>query len=131
MALPNYGRSLKRNHARSGWVSSQIFVSVILFWDMHYWDITIFRQVRHMTSSVHNPPYKRFCRLIIAYRQRQGLTQTQLAEKLNRPQSFVSKYENGDRRIDLVEFMEIAAALEIDPLEFIRDFRDAAAEENS
>ena len=84
-----------------------------------------------MTSSVHNSQYKRFCRLIIDYRQRQGLTQTQLAEKLNRPQSFVSKYENGDRRIDLVEFMEIAAALEIDPLEFIRDFRDAAAEENS
>jgi transcriptional regulator with XRE-family HTH domain len=80
-----------------------------------------------MTSSVHDPRYKSFCRLIIDYRQRQGMTQMQLAEKLSRPQSFVSKYENGERRIDLIEFMEIAAALEMDPVEFIRDFQDAIA----
>ncbi len=84
-----------------------------------------------MASSVRNPKYKRFCRLIIDYRQRQGMTQMQLAEKLSRPQSFVSKYENGERRIDLIEFMEIAEALEIDPFEFIRDFQEIILEENS
>lgn len=39
--------------------------------------------------------------------------------KLSRPQSYVSKYERGERRLDLIEFLEIAEALEIDPLAFI------------
>jgi len=58
------------------------------------------------------------------------VTQFQLAQKLSRPQSFVSKYENGERRIDLIEFLAIAEALEIDPLEFIRVFQETVAEEN-
>ena len=82
-----------------------------------------------MTSSVHDPKYKKFCRLIVDHRLRRGMTQTQLAEKLRRPQSFVSKYENCERRIDLIEFMEIVAALKIDAVEFIRDFQEAILEE--
>lgn len=84
-----------------------------------------------MASSVHDPKYKIFCRLLVDYRQRQGITQTQLAEKLHRPQSFVSKYENGERRIDLIEFLEIADALGIDTLKFITDFQGIIAEKNS
>jgi len=83
-----------------------------------------------MTSSVHDPRYKIFCDLIIGFRQQQAMTQMQLAEKLRRPQSFVSKYENGERRIDLVEFLEIAEALKIDPLEFIRVFQATLMEGN-
>ena len=40
-----------------------------------------------------------------------GLTQTKLAERLKRPQSFVAKYENGERRIDVVEFVQIVCAI--------------------
>jgi len=43
------------------------------------------------------------------------MTQTRLAEKLKRPQYFVSKYESGERRLDLIEFLEIAKSLQIDP----------------
>jgi transcriptional regulator with XRE-family HTH domain len=43
-----------------------------------------------------------------------GMTQKQLAMKLNKPQSFVSKFENGERRIDVIELMEIARALNSD-----------------
>ena len=82
-----------------------------------------------MTSSVHDPKYKMFCHLIINHRLRQGITQKQLAEKLHRQQSFISKYENCERRIDLIEFMEIAKALKIDPVNFIRDFQEAILEE--
>ncbi len=82
-----------------------------------------------MISSIHSPKYKRFCRLIIERRRQQGITQSQLAEKLGRPQSFVSKYENGERRIDLIEFMEIAAALGVDPVEFVRNFQETAMED--
>lgn len=84
-----------------------------------------------MASSVHDPKYKIFCRLIVDYRQRQGITQAQLAGKLRRPQSFVSKYENGERRIDLIEFIEIATALGIDALRFIRDFQEIVEEIDS
>lgn len=39
----------------------------------------------------------------------------QLAEKLKRPQSFVSKYESGERRLDLIEFLDLARSLQADP----------------
>lgn len=48
-----------------------------------------------------------------------GLTQAHLAGRLNRPQSFVAKYEGGERRLDVVEFMEVAEAIGFDPTEFI------------
>ncbi len=74
-----------------------------------------------MTFSISNPKYKKFQKLLTKYRKEQGVTQTRLAECLGHPQSFVSKYENGERRLDLIEFLDIAAALEIDPLSFIQE----------
>jgi transcriptional regulator with XRE-family HTH domain len=59
---------------------------------------------------------------MIEARKNHGVTQTQLATRLNKPQSFVSKYERGDRRLDFVEFLEIANALEINIVEFINRF---------
>ena len=44
-----------------------------------------------------------------------GLTQVQLAKKLGRPQSFISKVEQGERRLDVIEFLEVARALKTDP----------------
>lgn len=48
-----------------------------------------------------------------------GITQQQLSGQLNRPQSFVSKYENGERRLDFIEIVEICSALNSDPHELI------------
>ncbi len=44
----------------------------------------------------------------------------ELAAKLGRPQSYVSKYENGERRLDLLEFLEITEILGIKVAEFVR-----------
>lgn len=44
-----------------------------------------------------------------------GLTQTELAETLGLPQSFISKFETGERRLDIVEFIEICKALQLEP----------------
>ncbi|MFT5103868.1 MAG: transcriptional regulator with XRE-family HTH domain [Candidatus Latescibacterota bacterium] len=52
-------------------------------------------------------------------RMLEGVTQQQLSDVLAKPQSFVSKYENGERRLDLVETIDICNALNADPHELI------------
>ena len=54
-------------------------------------------------------------KLVGAARERAGLTQVQLAELLRKPQSFVSNYERGQRRIDVLEMLRIVGALKGDP----------------
>lgn len=51
------------------------------------------------------------------------MTQTDIARKLLRPQSFVSKYERGERRLDVTEFIEIADALGLSIPQFLRVYR--------
>ena len=53
-----------------------------------------------------------------------GLTQVELAARLRRPQSFVSKYEGGERRLDVVEFVEVTQAIGCDPAGIIVALRD-------
>jgi transcriptional regulator with XRE-family HTH domain len=52
---------------------------------------------------------------LAAARQRAGITQRGLAAALGKPQPFESAFENGQRRIDLLEFIAIAEALAADP----------------
>lgn len=73
-----------------------------------------------MTRSVFTDKYERFQQLLIDARKAADLTQTQLAGKLRQPQSYVSKYERGERRLDLIEFLEVAHVLGIDPADFIK-----------
>lgn len=58
----------------------------------------------------------------IQARKSSGLTQVGLADRLGRPQSFVSKYERGERKLDVIEFCEVCRALEIDPVAFLQHF---------
>jgi len=73
-----------------------------------------------MTKSLYTEKQQRFCNLLIEARQQRGLTQIDVCKKLARPQSFVSKYESGERRLDVLEFLEVADALGIDPSRFIK-----------
>ena len=52
-------------------------------------------------------------------RRQAGLTQATVAARLRRPASFVGKYENGYRRLDVIEFLEVAAAIGFDPGRFL------------
>lgn len=67
-----------------------------------------------------NEASSRFRALLVEARKRAGLTQYELAGRLKRPQSFVSKFERGERRLDVLEFHEVARALGIDPIRFLR-----------
>lgn len=73
-----------------------------------------------MTKSVFTEKYHSFCLLLIETRQSQKLTQTTVAQRLQKPQSFVSKYERGERRLDVIEFLEVAKALGVNPGELLQ-----------
>lgn len=59
--------------------------------------------------------------LLIATRKAKQLTQVDVAERLGRPQSFVAKYEGGERRLDLIEFIDVARALDAGPLALLEE----------
>jgi len=62
-------------------------------------------------KSIYSAEYQQLCALLRQLRQDAGLTQTQVAEHLAVPQSFVSKYESGERRLDVIELRYVAEAL--------------------
>ena len=73
-----------------------------------------------MRKSLHSPEYLVFCALMTQTRKKAGLTQQALAQRLGRPQSFVAKYEGGERRLDVIEFMTVARAMGADPVLLLR-----------
>lgn len=59
-------------------------------------------------SSVHTPEYQTFLERLKKARKEAGLTQAEVAERLDRPQSFVAKCESGERRVDVVELVRFS-----------------------
>lgn len=71
-------------------------------------------------KSLRSKEHRAFIAAIREARQQAGMTQQNLADRLKRPQSFVSMYESGERRVDVVEFVQIAEALRADPCAILR-----------
>tara|TARA_A200000113_G_scaffold35071_2_gene28807 strand:+ start:457 stop:696 length:240 start_codon:yes stop_codon:yes gene_type:complete len=67
-----------------------------------------------LKKSIYSEKHKKLCELLIQARKDAGLTQQELADKIKRPQSFVAKYEGGERRLDLIELMEISKIINCD-----------------
>ncbi|MER8383120.1 helix-turn-helix transcriptional regulator [Mesorhizobium sp. M1399] len=76
-----------------------------------------------MPKSLRSPRHRRFLAQLVSLRKAKGLTQAQVAEKLGRAQSFVAKYEGGERRLDVIEFLEVTLALDADPCEILSSLR--------
>ena len=76
-------------------------------------------QSQRMASSMHSYRYVVFRTLLVLARKSAGMTQAQVAKELNKPQSYVSKYERGERRLDFAEFIELADILQIDINTFV------------
>lgn len=68
-----------------------------------------------MEKSSDPAEYQRLCHLLWQLRNEAKLTQVQVAERLQCPQSYVSKYESGDRRLDVIELRHVADALQVPP----------------
>ena len=75
-----------------------------------------------MEKSLKSAEYARFIAILVAARHKAGMRQQALAKKLRKPQSFVAKYEGGERRLDVIEFIVIAEALGADPIKLLRRF---------
>ena len=65
-------------------------------------------------KSTHQPQYRKLLEELIKARKKAGITQQELAKLLDKPQSFVSKYEKGERRLDVIELAQIAELIGAD-----------------
>lgn len=77
-----------------------------------------------MTNSLHSPEYRQFVVRLIEIRKAAGVTQQELAGRLGKPQSYVSKVERYERRIDPAEFDALVRALGSDPVEAFKAVSD-------
>ena len=66
-------------------------------------------------KSSFSAEYKLLCKLLREARDKAGMTQEDVAKRLKRPQSYVSKYESGERRLDVIEFLRVTKALRVAP----------------
>jgi transcriptional regulator with XRE-family HTH domain len=66
------------------------------------------------------PRHDALRRLLIERRQRAGLTQTELAERLGRNQRYVSRIERGEHRVTVIDLVELAEAIGFDAMAVVR-----------
>jgi len=74
-----------------------------------------------MARSVFSGAYQSFIRRLAEARAAAGVTQVELARRLSKPQSFISKIERSERRLDVFEFCAIARALGKEPPDLLRE----------
>ena len=77
-----------------------------------------------MSKTEHREQYAHFAASLRRARKEAGLTQTVVAKRLGRPQSFVAKYEGCERRLDPVEFLHIANAIDVDWVKLLKSISD-------
>lgn len=70
-------------------------------------------------SSIHDPRYRKLIQQLIDMRELKKITQVELASSLKKPQSYVAKVENLDRRIDILELQDWLSALDISIISFL------------
>ena len=77
-------------------------------------------RTRGIIKTLRQPEHLALCRLLADARRKAGLSQQVLAKRLRRPQSFVAKLEGGERRLDVIEFLSVSAAIGADPIRLLR-----------
>ena len=73
-----------------------------------------------MRDTLRSPRQIKLRKLLRELREKSGLTQADVAARLDKPQSFVAKYEGGERRLSAIEFIEVVRALDLEPVAALR-----------
>lgn len=84
-----------------------------------------------MATGIHGSRYRWVVGRLVQARKRKGLSQAAVAELLGKPQQYVSRYETGERRLDIFEFVDAAVALDADPLQLVHEARKAHQSDES
>jgi len=79
--------------------------------------------------ATHDHRYQAFLRRLRQARLRSGLTQDAVAQALGKPQSYVSRCESGERRVDLIEMLEFAALYAVDASELFPPSQEVGRDE--
>ena len=77
-------------------------------------------------TSIRHDLYLRMIERLIAARKDADLTQVDLGKRIGKRQTFVSKFETGERRLDVAEFVEIGRAIGVDPYGLMRSAENLA-----
>jgi transcriptional regulator with XRE-family HTH domain len=64
---------------------------------------------------MHNPAADLLANTVVELRKRAGMSQRELAAALGREQNYVARIETGQRRLDLIEWVQVLRALGADP----------------
>lgn len=78
-----------------------------------------------MSRALASPSHAALRGLLVKARKEAQLTQQQVAAKLGVPQSYVSKYEKGERKLDVIEFLALCDVLGVSPAGAIEALRQA------
>lgn len=73
-----------------------------------------------MSKTLGTDRHKTLIAILIEARERAGMTQAELAERLGQYQSFVARLESGQRRVDVIELLDLADILQISPVTIVR-----------
>jgi transcriptional regulator with XRE-family HTH domain len=80
-----------------------------------------------MPQTIYGREHRRLTALLRQLREEAGMTQAEVAKRLRHHQSYVSKYESGQRRLDLVELKAVAKALHVSLVSLVRRFERSPA----
>lgn len=73
-----------------------------------------------MAKGIHDSRYRWVVERLVQERKKKGLSQAAVAVLLGKPQQYVSRYETGERRLDIFEYLDAATALGIDGVRLVR-----------
>jgi transcriptional regulator with XRE-family HTH domain len=74
-----------------------------------------------MKKTIYSNEHKKLLESLILARKEASLTQQELADMLGKPQSFIAKYEIGERRLDVIEFIHVCNKLGVSPSTLIKN----------
>ncbi|SUD91331.1 helix-turn-helix domain-containing protein [Psychrobacter phenylpyruvicus] len=88
------------------------------------------KRSRNLRKSIHSFEHEFLRQYLINRRKDLGLTQRELADRMGVIYSFIGKVETGDRRLDIIEFIQYCAAIELDPTKVINEIKNKVIQEN-